>query len=125
MYAQNRDKQERALPDNFSLHERLSSKRESRAQSQPALFDRASNISEADTSGTGYRSPFTYPCQARAYGRGGGVGLGRRRRRSIAAYQPNPGRAIRIGGEVAPRSSERRAKRPAIGHRIIDIHLVG
>ena len=59
------------------MHERLSPKRESRAQSRPALFDKASNVSEADTSGAGYRSPFTYPCQARAYGRGGGVGLGR------------------------------------------------
>jgi hypothetical protein len=41
------------------LHERLSSKRESRAQSQPALFDKASNVSEDDTSNAGFTSPIT------------------------------------------------------------------
>src|SRR4029453_13352120 len=40
-------------------------------------------------------------------------------------YQPDPGRAIGVSGEVAPRVNERRAKRPNTAHRIINIYFVG
>ncbi len=43
----------------------------------------------------------------------------------VATCQPDAGGTIGIGGEVAPRSRECRAKRPAIANRIIDVHLVG
>ena len=35
------------------------------------------------------------------------------------------GAAIGVSGKVAPGLGERCANRPAIGHRIVDIHLVG
>ena len=46
----------------------------------------------------------------------------------IAACQPNPGRAVSVGGEVAPRVGERwngRIYCPTVRDRIISIHFVG
>ena len=49
---------------------------------------------------------------------------GRRAARSIPACEPDVVSTVGTDGEVAPRSSECRAKRPAIGHWIIDVHFV-